>query len=193
VPEPPATVAAQTQSPPRPGPTRSTPQNPLTGRPRSDFVPHFDRLSLSQAAIETRHKLLENKSHVGQTAAFPWRAAEDGGWFSYEFGVTPRSASMLVLTFVGSPNDDRGLDVTVDGVKLAERKFPDPRNPPLSPSGRPLQRPVAGNGPSMFTVTYILPQRLVGDNDHVVVRMQAQPGKTTGNIANIDVISIVSR
>lgn len=117
------------------------------------------------------HKL--EKSATGVTISPHSCSAEDGGWFSYEIKVDPNKENQLVIDIFSSEQDQdrRGFDVLIDGVKLAEPK---------------LLKSLPGSRPTLIRatsrLTYLIPKALTVGKDHVMVRVQAQPGKTTGQI-----------
>lgn len=133
-----------------------------------------DRVRVGEEASEREHHLqgttTETGPAPGEDPDLPrWRDARNGGWFSYDLAVDPKSENVLRVTTWGRDGGRREFDVQVEGKTMETFSLSD------SGKGEFSRRDIA------------LPSSLSG-RGHVSVRFQAHPGNSAGGIFDVRVL-----
>lgn len=134
-----------------------------------DFVtPGFDQQ-------ERDHQFQGEHSAAGEFSGRHWRHADHGGWFAYQFTVTPSAPAELLVSYWGSDVGPRIFDVLVDGHRIATQQLDN--NQP----GR------------FFDQVYPLPADLTSGKDRITVRFQAHPNNTAGGVFGVRILKPATR
>lgn len=131
----------------------------------------IDRVRLGEQQPETDHRLLFEKSRTGYgPLGRHFRAAEDGGWFSFEMKLPPAGGkSALRFVYWGRDNGPE-FDLQLDGTVIGKAKAE------------------ATGEEDYYGVEYPIPAALLEAKDKVVVRIQTKPGKPTPAIYDLRIV-----
>jgi hypothetical protein len=130
----------------------------------------LDFVIIGDANSEKRHNLQGQQTQAGTYVDRGWRHAVDGGWFSYDVGVTPNDDTVLQVTFWGEDVGARVFDILVDGTKI---------------STQTLNRNKPGE---FFHVRLPLTSSVTGSKKTVTVRFQAHPGNFAGGVFGLETL-----
>jgi DUF1680 family protein len=131
---------------------------------RRNFV---DVVDPGDSLSEKAHGMQGENSRSGAWLDRHWRDAAGGGWFSFDVRVLPDQPMELTCTYWGSDSGGREFDILVDGVKIGSEALE---------NRRPNE---------FFDRTYAIPPELTHGKSHVVIRLQAHPGKMAGGVFGI--------
>lgn len=145
-----------------------------------------DMISPTMIQNENPFGLKGDKSSSGLSVNGQGWTAEDGGWFSYELKIQPGAKNILILDMASDDTEKCGFDVIVDGVKIMGAK---PQKKEYPGGERIASGIVPPRAPS-YMRHYPLPPTLLNNKDHVVVRVEAQPKKTTGRINRFFIMAL---
>lgn len=131
-----------------------------------------DRVRLGEQQPETDHQLLFETSRTGHgPLGRRFRAADDGGWFSFSLRLPPGGAKAAVRLVYWGRDHGPEFDLLVDGTVIATPKL-------------------AGTGKDDYHgVAYPIPAKLLAGKDKVIVRVQAQPGKPAAAIYDLRMVA----
>ena len=79
----------------------------------------IDILRVGEMQPERDHDFKGEKIYTGEDHNKKWRAAGEGGYFSFNLKVDPDNANDIICAYWGMDNRDRIFDIMVDGVKVA--------------------------------------------------------------------------
>lgn len=142
----------------KPRPTREEDLIPPQG------FPVVDTVKIGDPDSERAHGLQGDRT---QTAAYrnaQWRAAFDGGWFSYTLKVHPQERMALSLQYFGGDAGGRDFDIRVEGMKLVTVS---------------LQKRYSGQ---FYGAVYPIPERWTRNKAQIEVRFVAHQGNIAGGI-----------
>jgi uncharacterized protein len=125
---------------------------------------------IGDAEAEKSRNLQGERTSSGSFSGRMWRAAEDGGWFSYRLQVVAGEEQELVCTYWGSETGNRVFDILIEGTKVATQTLR--QNKPNE----------------FFDVVYRIPAVLVHGKQFVTVRFQAHPGAIAGGIFHCAIV-----
>ena len=112
---------------------------------------------------ERDHNLQSEHSIAGEARGRKWRAATNGGWFSFDLKTSDEPQD-LVLTYWGSEGGNRQFDIVVNDDPIAQQTLRD-------------------NQPGeFFDVTHALSPDITRGHNHITVRLQAHPGAEAGGL-----------
>lgn len=133
----------------------------------------IDRVRLGEQQPETDHQLLFEKSRTGTgPLGKHFRAAGEGGWFSFGLKIPPGGTKAAVrLVYWGRDNGPE-FDLLVDGTIIAMPKV------------------LAADKEDYHGVEYPIPAELLAGKDKVVVRVQAKPGKPAASIYDLRIVTM---
>jgi hypothetical protein len=131
----------------------------------------FDSAGIGNPEVEKLHNLKGGDSNAGVFSNRPYRAARNGGWFSYDLKVPAGQSVRLLCTYWGSDAGPRAFDILANGVRIATEQL-------------------NFNQPGeFFDVEYELPKEALADQALVTVKIQAQPGKIAGGVYDLLVVT----
>jgi DUF1680 family protein len=130
-----------------------------------------DSAGIGNRQVEKLHGLKAVNSSEGVFSNRPYRAAKDGGWFSYELKVPPGQSVRLLCTYWGSDTGPRAFDIVVNETRIATEQLN-------------FNRPG-----EFFDVEYELSKELLAGQARITVKIQAKPGKIAGGIYDLRVLS----
>ena len=130
----------------------------------------FDSAGIGDAQAEKAHDLQGKNTNPGTFSHRPYRAAGNGGWFSYNLRVPARKAAKLLCTYWGSDAGSRTFDVVVNETKVATEKLN---------HHRPGE---------FYDVEYDLPPELLAGKSTVTVKLQAHSGQIAGGLYDLRVL-----
>lgn len=123
-----------------------------------------DVVKPGSADSERDHKQQGESSMTGEIQGRMFRAADHGGWFSYDVKVPTDAPTRLMCQYSGSDASGREFDILVNGIKIATQVL-------------------ENNKPgTFFMVVYSVSLDQTGGRDHVTVMFKAHPDKTAGGL-----------
>jgi hypothetical protein len=124
----------------------------------------IDDFRIGEMQPERDHKLrASEKSYVDIALGRAGREARRDNYFDFEMRLEPGSPTSLFMTYIGDDRD-RLFDILVDGRFLATANL------------------TGGKTGEFYDIEYPLPDDLVGGKSRVIVRIEANHGKTAGRI-----------
>ena len=130
----------------------------------------IDNFRIGEMQPERDHKLeAAEKSYVSTALGRRGREARAGSHFSFEMKVIPAIKNILLLTYIGD-DKNRKFDILVDGVKLITEEWN------------------GGKTGKFYDKEYILPDDLVKGKDKIVVKVEANAGRTAGRVFGVRII-----
>jgi uncharacterized protein len=129
-----------------------------------------DQVRMGDAASERAHALQGEKMDAGDAGGRTWRHASDGGWLSYRLAVRPGQPQALSVTYWGS-DSGRVFDVLLGGRVVATERLE---------NNRPGE---------FYDRIYPIPADSGDRSGSITVKFQAPPGKRTGGIYGVRVIT----
>ncbi len=130
---------------------------------RRDLARTIDSYSPGEQQSEVDHRMLSENAFSGDNSGKKWRDAQDGGWFSFQMKVLPKTVQMLRFTFWGG-DQGRTFDILVNGKKLVTYHMDGSR---------------AGQ---FYTVDFPLEVEQIENKDTVLIRFQSSHGGTAGGL-----------
>ena len=121
-----------------------------------------DEVKIADPASEAEHRLRTGAVWTGKFLDKMWRAAPNGGYFSYDMKVDPSSPMTLYCTYWGNDGGNRRFDILVNDVVIATQE---------------LEFNVPGH---FFAVEYKIPRKLTEGKSEVTVGFQGYPGMIVG-------------
>jgi DUF1680 family protein len=118
---------------------------------------------------ERDHHMQGERTSAGQFQGRKWRHASNG-WFSFEMKIDPGEPVTIQATYWGSDAGGRIFDVLVDDTHVAIQKLDNNK------SG------------TFFAENYNIPIELTVGKEKVIIRFQAQEGKTAGRLFGLRIV-----
>lgn len=134
----------------------------------------FDSAGIGDPEAEKAHAVQGKNTNPGTFSHRPYRAAGNGGWFSYTLRVPAGKPARLLCTYWGSDAGPRTFDVVVDGTTIATEKLN---------HNRPGE---------FYDVEYDLPPALLAGKATVIVKLEAHSGQIAGGLYDLRVLLPVS-
>lgn len=78
-----------------------------------------DFLRVGEMQPERDHHFKGEKLHTGESHTKKWRAAGQGGYFSFTMKVDPRKTNQLICTYWGMDDRGRKFNILINEVKIA--------------------------------------------------------------------------
>jgi len=125
----------------------------------------IDFVAPGEQQPEADHALQEQHSFVGNHMDEFWRAARNGGSFSYQLRTDRGKGSSLMVRYWGAEEGERAVDIYIDDKLLATEDL----------AGK-------WNKASFENVEYAIPDALVEGKESVRVSFRARPGHSTGRV-----------
>ena len=125
---------------------------------------------IGNAEAERSRNLQGERMTSGPYFGRMWRAAENGGWFSYRLPVAAGDEQDLVCTYWGGETGNRVFDILVEDTKIATQSLH---------QDKPNE---------FFDVAHRIPSALVRGKQFVTVRFQAHPGATAGGLFHCAIV-----
>lgn len=126
-----------------------------------DFVQPSDTLS------EVIHNYKGENTGTGEEKADRWRAANNGGWISYELKVAPGNSNKLVCKYWGGITKERNFNIMIDGKELTNQKL-------------------LNDSPGKFIyVTYLLDKNFTEGKDKITIKFTAPEKGIAGGIFGV--------
>jgi DUF1680 family protein len=127
----------------------------------------IDNFRIGEMQPERDHKLVASeRSYVDDAIGRKGREARTGHYFQFEMKVDPESRNELVLTYIGD-DKDRKFDILVDGTKVATEEWK------------------GGKTGKFYDLTYTIPSTLTAGKTTVIIRIEANYGKTAGRVFGV--------
>jgi DUF1680 family protein len=130
-----------------------------------------DLVNAGEEQNERDHNMKGENTDTREFNDRRFRFAGTNGWFAWELKVLPGQAQELSVALGGGGRGGSGLDVFVDGTKLATER----------PSG-------AGQRTGFSTRTYGLSADLLKGKERITVKFQAPPDMRGGSVASVRVL-----
>jgi len=130
----------------------------------------IDILRVGEMQPERDHDFKGEKIYTGESHNKKWRAAGEGGYFSFKMKVDPDAANDLICAYWGMDNRDRIFDILVDGVKVATEnlnKFKENK---------------------FYYMTYPVPGELTQNKQQVTVTFKAVGNNNVGPVYEIRMV-----
>ncbi len=116
-----------------------------------------DILRLGEMQPERDHAFTTSeKTTTGEEHGRKWRAADDGGYFSFTMKCSPDAVNSLQCSYWGMDNRYREFDILINGVKVGSED---------------LSRYKASR---FYDIVYPIPQELTKGKQQVTVKLQAK-------------------
>ena len=119
---------------------------------------------------EVDHGFKGEKTNTGYNEDRHWRAARDGGWFSYDLKVDAVGPLKLLCTYWGRDTAGREFDIIVNGTVVATERL----------TGKEQGK--------LIDIAYALPDGVAAGKKTVTVEFQAKRGRTTGGLFGCRVV-----
>jgi hypothetical protein len=130
----------------------------------------IDNFRIGEMQPERDHSLTASeRSYVDVAIGRKGREARTGHHFQFTMKVDPAIENALVLSYIGD-DKDRKFDIIVDGKKLATQEWK------------------GGQTGKFYDVAYPLPLEYTKDKESIVVRVEANYGKTAGRVFGVRTI-----
>lgn len=124
----------------------------------------IDNFRIGEMQPERDHNLqASERSYVDIAMGRTGREARANNYFSFEMKVQPDVSNSLLLTYIGD-DKDRTFDILVDGTKIATVDWK------------------GGKTGKFYDEVYPLPADLIKDKTKIVVRIEANQGRTAGRV-----------
>jgi len=126
----------------------------------------IDIIQIGNDQYELSHHILSQNTEAGDRDNFHYRFAKDNGWFSYEMKVSLNEDTYLQFSYL--PMDCRkSFDVYINDSLISHED--------------------RGNKTSseLTEKTYLIPKKLYGGNNTVIVKFEARTEDVTGRIVDI--------
>jgi hypothetical protein len=123
-----------------------------------------DLLRIGEMQPERDHDFTGDRTHTGEGHNRKWRAAGNGGYFSFTIKVDPQTGNSLLCTYWGMDNRGRVFDILVNDVKVATEdlnKYKDSK---------------------FYNIVYPIPVELTKGKDKVTVKFQPAPNNSVGPV-----------
>ncbi|MGE5811998.1 MAG: beta-L-arabinofuranosidase domain-containing protein [Ignavibacteria bacterium] len=131
----------------------------------------LDFIAPGQQQPETDHAMQNSSSNTGTNLDEFYRAANNGGYFSYELATKSETDLSLLIRYWGYEWNSSKFDIYIDDEKLISENN----------TGRWYQ--------SKFqNVEYKIPDSMISGKDHIRVKFQAQQHSTAGPVYYIRLI-----
>ena len=130
----------------------------------------IDNFRIGEMQPEREHNLkASERSYVDDALGRKGREARKDNFFSFEMKVTEGVPAVLLLTYIGD-DKDRKFDILADGVKIATEEWK---------GGKPGK---------FYDMEYRIPDELVKGKSKIIIRIEANYGKTAGRIFGARII-----
>jgi DUF1680 family protein len=130
----------------------------------------IDNFRIGEMQPERDHKLnASERSYVSDAIGRMGREARRENYFSFEMKVDKVIGNNLLLTYIGD-DKDRKFDILVDGVKIATEEWK------------------GGKTGKFYDIEYIIPEELIKGKEKIIIRIEANYGKTAGRVFGVRVI-----
>ena len=127
-------------------------------------------IRLGEMQPERDHNLTATeKSYVDVALGRMGREVRAGGYFEFSMKVNPAEANALLCTYLGDEKN-RVFDILIDGVKLTTVNWE------------------GGETGKFYDKEYPIPAEMIKGKTSVVVRIDANAGKTAGRIFGCRII-----
>lgn len=124
----------------------------------------LDNFRIGEMQPERDHKLeASERSYVSDALGVNGREARTGHYFAFEMKVRPGSKNRLLFTYIGD-DKDRKFDIKVNGQLLLTETL------------------TGGQTGRFYDREYPIPAELLTAGDKIVVRVEANYGKTAGRV-----------
>jgi hypothetical protein len=131
----------------------------------------IDNFRIGEMQPERDHGLkASERSYVSDAIGRMGREARRENYFSFEMKVNQVIENNLLLTYIGD-DKDRKFDILVDGVKVATEDWK------------------GGKTGKFYDVEYKIPDDLIKGKTKIVVRIEANYGKTAGRVFGARIIT----
>ena len=125
---------------------------------------------IGNTEAEKSRNLQGERTSSGSFSGRMWRAAEDGGWFSYRLQVATGDEQKIVCTYWGGETGNRNFDILVEEIKIATQTL-------------------HNNKPNeFFDVFHRIPKELTHGKQFITIRFQAHPGAQAGGLFNLSLV-----
>ncbi len=128
----------------------------------------IDNFRIGEMQPERDHNLTAGeRSYVSDALGVNGREARKESYFSFEIKVLPKegTGNSLLLTYIGD-DKDRKFDIIVNGRKIATEELN------------------GGSTGKFYNKSYLLPGELIEHAEKIIVRIEANYGKTAGRVFN---------
>lgn len=130
----------------------------------------IDEIRLGEMQPERDHNLTATeKSYVDVALGRMGREVRAGGYFEFSMKVNPAVSNVLLCTYLGDEKN-RVFDILIDGVKLTTVNW------------------AGGETGKFYDKEYPIPAEMINGKTSVVVRIDANAGKTAGRIFGCRII-----
>jgi hypothetical protein len=130
----------------------------------------IDNFRIGEMQPERDHKLVATeKSYVSNAMGRMGREARGDNNFSFEMKIVLGIKNILLLTYIGD-DKNRKFDIIVEGVKLVTEEWN------------------GGITGKFYNKEYVLPDELIKDKKEVMVKIEANHGKTAGRVFGVRII-----
>lgn len=134
----------------------------------------IDNFRIGEMQPERDHALFATeRSYVDDALGRKGREARAGNYFSFDMKVEAGSANSLLLTYIGD-DKDRKFDIKVNGVLIATEDWR------------------GGKTGSFYNLEYKIPQEVTKNNTTIIVRIEANYGKTAGRVFGVRILKTTS-
>lgn len=124
----------------------------------------LDKFRIGEMQPERDHKLeASERSYVSDALGVNGREARTGHYFAFEMKVQPSGKNRLLFTYIGD-DKDRKFDIKVNGQLLLTETL------------------TGGQTGRFYDREYTIPAELLTTGDKIVVRVEANYGKTAGRV-----------
>jgi len=130
----------------------------------------IDNFRIGEMQPERDHNLkASERSYISDAVGRMGREARRDNYFSFEMKLNQVMNCNLLLTYIGD-DKDRKFDILIEGVKIATEDWK------------------GGKTGKFYDVEYKIPADLVKGKDKIIVRVEANYGKTAGRVFGARII-----
>jgi DUF1680 family protein len=127
----------------------------------------FDYVHPGITDQEIKHNYKGENTGTGEEDHTTWRAANSGGWMSYEMKISPQKPVKLVCKYWGGIDKERSFDIYVDDQKIAAQTL-------------------HSDKPGRFIyITYPLDKKLTKGKDKITLKFSAPQNGIAGGVFGI--------
>ena len=130
----------------------------------------IDILRTGEMQPERDHNFQGEKIYTGESHNKKWRAAGEGGDFSFTMKVAPDKINELICSYWGMDNRNRIFDIMVDGVKVATEDLNKYKSS------------------KFYEITYQVPETLTKNIQQVTVTFKAVRNNSVGPVYGVRMV-----
>ncbi|MEP6750784.1 MAG: beta-L-arabinofuranosidase domain-containing protein [Bacteroidota bacterium] len=128
----------------------------------------IDFVAPGEQQPEADHSIEKINSNTGNYLDEFWRDARNEGYFSYRLTTSKQTDITLVVRYWGNESGDRSFGIYIDDEKLVTENI----------TGK-------WNQQKFIDVVYTLPEAMIKDKEHIIVKFKPLPGNTAGAVYHV--------